>query len=175
MYRYLIIITSLAEEKEVNTYNFDKVLTNDFVREHLQPAVIMAVATKKRIGHRRSWRLPSCKNYQEVRLSVECVCNGAWGSLSGSACLIYRIQRYLFLAIPRVYIFLYSSATLMNSLTKLCHQDSELNALALDTKETQKAIKSLKEIDVKVDRTILVSDSQTCLSLCSRPSSTLDL
>ena len=30
-------------------------------------------------------------------------------------------------------------------------------------------------MNVKVDRTILVSDSQTCLSLCSRPSSTLDL
>lgn len=30
-------------------------------------------------------------------------------------------------------------------------------------------------MDVKVDRTILVSDSQTCLSLCSRSSSTLDL
>ena len=28
---------------------------------------------------------------------------------------------------------------------------------------------------VKIDRTILVSDSQTCLSLCSKPSSTLDL
>ena len=52
--------------------------------------------------------------------------------------------------------------------------DSELNALALGTKETQKAIKSLKEMNVKVDRTIHVSDSQTCLSLCSRPSSTLD-
>ena len=64
----------------------------------------------------------------------------------------------------------------MNSLTKLTHQvDSELSALALGTKETQKAINSLKEMNVKVDRTILVSDRQTCLSLSSRPSSTLDL
>ena len=30
-------------------------------------------------------------------------------------------------------------------------------------------------MQIKIDRTILVSDSQTCLSLCSRPSSTLDL
>ena len=29
MYRYLVISTSLAEEKEGNTSNFDKVLTND--------------------------------------------------------------------------------------------------------------------------------------------------
>ena len=64
----------------------------------------------------------------------------------------------------------------MNSLRKPTHQvDSELSALAIGTKETQKAIKSLNEMNVKVDRTILFSDSQTCLSLFSRPSSTLDL
>ena len=33
----------------------------------------------------------------------------------------------------------------------------------------------MKEINVKIDRAILVSDSQTCLSLCSKPSATLDL
>ena len=64
----------------------------------------------------------------------------------------------------------------MNSLTELSHQvDSELSDLALGTKETQKAIKSLKEMKIKVNRTILVSDIQTCLSLCSKASSTLDL
>ena len=77
---------------------------------------------------------------------------------------------------PRASIFLYSSSTAMNSLTKLSHQIvSELGAIVLGTKQTQKAIQSLKEMNVKIDRTILVSDSQTCLSLCSRPSSTLDL
>ena len=64
----------------------------------------------------------------------------------------------------------------MSSLSRLCHQvDAELNALALGQKETKKAIDSLKEMNVKIDRTILVSDSQTCLSLCSKPSATLDL
>ena len=64
----------------------------------------------------------------------------------------------------------------MNSLSRLCHQvDAELCALALGQKETKKAIDSLKEMNVKIDRTILVSDSQTCLSLCSKPSATLDL
>ena len=77
---------------------------------------------------------------------------------------------------PSVSIYLYSSSMAMNSLTKLLHQiDSELGAIALGTKETQKAIQSLKEMNVKIDRTILVSDSQTCWSLCSRPSFTLDL
>ena len=96
--------------------------------------------------------------------------DGAWGSLSGLACLVYLVQRYFFMGAPRASIYL------MNSLTKLSHQvDSELSAIALGTKETQKAVQSLKEMDVKIDKTILVSDSQTCLSLCSRPSSTLDL
>ena len=96
--------------------------------------------------------------------------------LLGLACLIYLIQRYFFMNAPRVSILLYSSATSMNSLTKLTHQvDSELSVLALGTKETQKTIKSLEEMNVKIDRTILVSHSQTCLSLGSRPSSTLDL
>ena len=64
----------------------------------------------------------------------------------------------------------------MNSLSRLSHQvDAELCALALGQKETKKAINSLKEMNVKIDRTILVSDSQTCLSLCSKPSATLDL
>ena len=77
---------------------------------------------------------------------------------------------------PRVSTFLYSSSTAMNSLTRLGHQiDSELGAIALGTKETQKAINSLKDMNVKIHRTVLISDSQTCLCLCSRPSSTLDL
>ena len=150
MYRYLVISTSLAEEKEGNICNFDKVLTNDFVKNHLQPAVALALATKRQLGQRHCWRLPSCINYQEVRLSLECICDGAWGSLSGSACLIYLIKRYFFMGSPKVSIFLYSSAISMNSLRKLTHQvNSELSFLALGTKETQKAIKSLKEMNEK--------------------------
>ena len=73
-------------------------------------------------------------------------------------------------------IFLYSLVTSMNSLTKLTHQVySELSVLAQGTKETQKAINELKEMNGKVDRTILVNDSQTSLYLCSRPRSILDL
>ena len=124
----------------------------------------------------RSFQLPACINYREVRLTVECLVDGAWGSLSGSATIVYLVQRYLFLGMPRVSIYLYSSSTAMNSVSRLCHQvDAELNALALGQKETKKTIDSLKKMNVKIDRTILVSDSQTCLSLCSKPSATLDL
>ena len=46
MYRYLVISSSLAEEMEGNASNFKKVLTDDFVRNLLQPAVALAIATK---------------------------------------------------------------------------------------------------------------------------------
>ena len=50
MYRHLVISTSLAEEMEGGASNFDKVLTEDFVKNHLQPAVALAIATKRRLG-----------------------------------------------------------------------------------------------------------------------------
>ena len=77
---------------------------------------------------------------------------------------------------PRVSIYLFSSATLMNSLTKLGHQvDAELAGFQIGTKETVKALKTLRELNVPQISPILISDSQTCFSLCLRPSSTLDL
>ena len=148
MYRYLVISTSLAEEMEKNASSFDKVLSDDFVRNHLQPAVALAL-------ERRSWRLPAYIDYQTTRLEVTCLVDGAWGSLSGLACLVYLVQPYLFMGNPRVSTFLYSSSTAMNSVTPLSHQiDSELRAIAQGTKETQKAIHSLKDMTVKIHRTV---------------------
>ena len=54
MYRYLIMTSSL--EGTVGA-NYDKILSEYFVRE---PAVALAIATKKRLQTRRSWRLPQC-------------------------------------------------------------------------------------------------------------------
>ena len=176
MYRHLTISSSLTEEMEGGASNFDKVLSDDFVRNHLQPAVSLAIATKRRLGQRRTFQLPACIDPKGVRLTVETLVDGCWGALSGSATMVFLVQRYLFMGNPRVFIYLYSSSTSMNSLSKLGHQvDAELAALALGQKETKKALDCLKEMNVKVERTILVSDSQTCLSLCSKPSATLDL
>ena len=95
MYRYLAISISLAEEMENNANNFDKVLTDNFVRNHLQPAVALVINTRRRLGQLRSWRLPACINSLTTRLELTCLVDGAWGSLSGSACLVYLNQRYL--------------------------------------------------------------------------------
>ena len=177
MYRYLIITTSLAEEKEGTPCNFDKALTDAFVKEHLQPAVALAIATKRRLAQRRTWRLDPCIPYTDIRTTLECVVDGAWGSLSGLACLCYLIQRYTFMGTPRVSVYLFSLSTAMNSLTELGHQvDAEISGFQIGTKETVKALKTLKELNVRLEHgPILISDSQTVLSLCSRPSSTLDL
>ena len=65
----------------------------------------------------------------------------------------------------------------MNSLTKLGHQvDAELGAFSCAVTDVKKSIRILKDLNIKLEGgPILISDSQTCLSLCSRPSSTLDL
>ena len=60
MYQYLVISTSLAEEMEKNAISFDKVLSDDFVNNHLQPTVALALETRWRLGQRRSWHLPAC-------------------------------------------------------------------------------------------------------------------
>jgi hypothetical protein len=103
MYRQLVLSNSLSEELEGNS-NFNKVLTDDIVRDHLQPAVSLALATNRRLGQRRTWRLPPCIDQSTIRTSVECLADGAWGSLSGSTTMIYLVQRYLYLGTPRVYI-----------------------------------------------------------------------
>ena len=97
--------------------------------------------------------------------------------MSGRASLSYLIQRYKFLGQSRVSIFLYSSATAMNSLTRLSHQvDAELNSFQIAVKDVKKCVKTLQDFNIRLEGgPILISDSQSCLSLCSKPSSTLDL
>ena len=57
------------------------------------------------------------------------------------------------------------------------HQvDAELAPFQIGTKYMIKCVKTLKELNVKLEQwPILISDSQTCLSLCSRTSNALNL
>ena len=75
MYRFLIRSQTL-DKKEGTPYNFAKALTTQFVKEHLQPAVALAIATKRRLSQRRGWRLDPCP-YDSIRYSLECVVDGA--------------------------------------------------------------------------------------------------
>ena len=89
MYRYLIMSQNL--ESGVGA-NYDKVLSEYFVSNHLQPAVALAIATKRRLQTRRSWRLDPCVPYDSIRTSLYTAVDGSWGCLSGSASLTYLIQ-----------------------------------------------------------------------------------
>ena len=51
MYMYLTMTSNL---EETVGENYDKILSEYFVREHLQPAVALAIATKKRLQTRHS-------------------------------------------------------------------------------------------------------------------------
>ena len=144
---------------------------------HLQPAVALAIATKRRIQTRRSWRLDPWIPYDKICTSLDTVVDGSWGFLSGSTSLTYLIQCYEFQGQPWVSIFLYSSATAMSSWIKLGHQvDAELGAFSCAVTDVEKSVRALKDLNFKLEGgPILISDSQTCISLCVRPSSTLDL
>ena len=137
-----------------------------------------ALATKRSLNQSRTCRLHPCIDYGTVRISLDCLCDGAWGTLSGSACICHLVKPYKFKGEDRTHIFLYGSAQGMNSLTKLTHQvDAELLAMQLPVKETNKCLNTLKEFNIKPGEggPSLISYSQNCLLLCSRPSSTLDL
>ena len=53
IYRFLIMSQTM-EDREEAPCNFDKALTTQLVRKHLQPAVALAIATKRRLSQRRS-------------------------------------------------------------------------------------------------------------------------
>ena len=112
----------------------------------------LAIATKRRLQTRRSRGLDLCIPYDSIRTSLHTVVDGSWGCLSGSALLSYLIQRYTFQGQPRVSIYLYSSSTSMNSLTKLGHQvDAELGAFSCAVTDVRKSIRILKDLNVNIE------------------------
>ena len=138
MYKYLIMTQNLDCNAGVN---YNKILSEHFIANHLQPAVVArAIATEKHLQTRQNWRLDPCIPYDKIRTSLDTMVDGSWGCLSGSASLTYMIQRYEFQGRPRVSIYLCSSNTSMNSLTKLGHQvDAELKAFSCDVTDVKKA------------------------------------
>ena len=72
MYLHLVISTSLAEEMEGGASNFDKVLTDDFVRDHLQPQWPLPLLQKEDWGRGgpSSFRLASTTEMYASPLSA---------------------------------------------------------------------------------------------------------
>ena len=89
--------------------------------------------------------------------------------------MVFLIQRYPWQGQERTSINLFSATTGLNSLLCIHHQiDSKLLGMSLSTKDTVKALTNLKDFNIKI-KPRLLSDSQTCLSLCCKPATQLTL
>ena len=142
---------------------------------HRCPAVKTVLAAKRRFPQNRSLRLPPAVNYADVRIELEALSDGCWGVQAGSATILYPIQRYILQGEKRVHIYLFSSATGLNPVSRLTHQiDSKLGSLSLAVKETTKAFSILGNFNIQIQPK-LTSDSQTSLSLCCKASVQLDI
>ena len=84
-YRLLIINTKLKTENE--TRDYDDVLLDEYVKDHLYYTVEANLGAKSRLAQPRSWRLPLCIYYRTVEIELDCLSDGALGCLGAGACL----------------------------------------------------------------------------------------
>ena len=88
-----------------------------------------------------------------------------------------QLQRYTWDGQDQVYIFLYSSSSVLNPLLTPHHQvDSEIIGLKLAQKEVHRALLDLGQfLGPKLRKPCLISDSKTALCLMTKPAVTLVL
>ena len=135
---------------------YNDLITDKYVSHHLFYSVEATIEAARRLAQPRSWRLRLAVDYSQVEIEMDVYCDGAWGCL---ACLLYLVQRYQWMGEGRTSIYMYGGATGMNPLTRVHHQvDSELLRAQLATKDTEKALDSLKDVGVRI-RPRLISDS----------------
>ena len=92
IYRVLVVNIELKTEGQGRDYN--DLLKDDYVRDHLYQMVAANLQAKKRLSHPRSWRLPLCVPYDQIEIEFDTICDGSWGVLGGGATLCYIVQRY---------------------------------------------------------------------------------
>ena len=74
--------------------DYDDVLEDDYVADHLYYMVAANLEAKKRLSQPRTWRLPLCVARDTIEVEFDTICDGAWSILAGSATLCYLVQRY---------------------------------------------------------------------------------
>ena len=116
-------------------------------------------------------------SYDEIDFEIDSLSDGCWGSLGSGATLVYLLQRYKWEGEERVKIYLYSGNSGLKPLLKPHHQlTAELTGVALAQKEVQKAMHNLKSfLGSKLPRPRLICDSQTALTLMTKPAVSLTL
>ena len=92
MYMYMIINSCLENAKGSGSTDYDAELSQHFVQEYLFYAVEGILETKRRLNTTQSWQLSACVDRKTIQLSVDCLADGAWGTLSGSACIVTTVS-----------------------------------------------------------------------------------
>ena len=171
VYHLLILNTHLKTSK----HDYDNVILEDFVKNHLYFAVEATLETKRRLAQPKSWRLPVAVDYDQVKIELDCLSDGEWGFLGAGATILYLIQSYKWQGLERTSIFLHWGSTGLNPTTRPHHQlDAERMAIILAQKEAFTALETLKSYNVSLAPR-LISETQTLLSLCCKPAVTLSL
>jgi hypothetical protein len=156
-----------------STYNTK--LSDIFVANHLAPGIEALLYAKRHLAQHRSWRLPACIDYANVRAELPILVDGAFGILSGAAAISYLVQRYQFGGQERAKIYLYGAATELSPLSKPYHQvQAEMAAADLGQKQAVRGRRYLAEAGLAVTPHLL-SDSQTVLTICSKMAVSLEL
>ena len=133
-YCYRLAVVDSAPDADYNTP-----LSEVFVKLHLAPGVQALLYAKRHLAQHRSWRLPPCIDYAQVKAELPVLCDGAFGILSGSGAIAYLVQRYQFGGEDRAKVYLYGAATELSPLNKPHHQvQAELSAVDLAQKQAEK-------------------------------------
>ena len=173
VYRVYCINTELKTEGR--TRDFDDILEDDYIENHLFYCVKATLEAKRRLSIARTWQLPLCIERSSITTELDTICDGSWSILAGSASLTYLVQRYKWKDEDQVSIHLYGGQVALNPMLKPHHQlSSELGGMQLAQKATDTALESLKDFNLAPPAR-LTSDSQTALTLCTKPAITLEL
>ena len=178
-YRVLVLNTELNTElkRKNNKEKYDELLTTDYITNHMFYMVEANLENQVTFAQPRSWRLPMSISYESIDFEVDALSDGCWGALGAGATLCYLLQRYEWEGEKRVKIYLYSGNSGLNPLLRPHHQlTAELTGVALAQKEVEKAMHNLKSfLGSKLPKPRLICDSQTALTLMTKPAVSLTL
>ena len=119
IYRLLVINTELKTKGQARDY--DDILPDKYVSNHLYNMVAANLEAKRRLSQPRSWRLPLCIPYSDIKLEMDTISDGSWGVLGAGACLFYLVQPYQWQNEDRVSIYLYGGQVGLNPMLKSHH------------------------------------------------------
>ena len=92
-YVYRLLIVNTEMKTEGRTRDYDDILEDDYVENHLFHMVAATLEAKRRLSQPRTWQLSLCIPRSSIEMELDTICDGSWSILAGSACLTYLVQR----------------------------------------------------------------------------------